>query len=47
MKVTEDDGRSRVQAGQHELQLLLRELSAPPGTRERLAIDGNRLARVV
>jgi hypothetical protein len=38
MKVAEDNGLP-LQAGQHELQLLLRELSAPPGTRERLPAD--------
>ena len=37
MKVTEDG--LPVQAGEHELQLLLQQRSAPPGTRERLPAD--------
>jgi hypothetical protein len=45
MKVTEDNGLP-LQAGQHELQLLLRELSAPPGARERLPADA-RLGRAI
>lgn len=45
MKLTEDDGLP-AQVGEHELQVLLRERSAPPGTRERLPADA-RLSRAI
>jgi hypothetical protein len=45
MKLTEDD-RLPAQVGQHELQVLLRERSAPPDIKERLPADA-RLSRAI